>query len=208
MKIRFPSSAAILFGLLTTLATLPGCTTVDQKIILRYAPIDQSFGQHSGEIIVVKVDSAPPPKNNRGEWIIGSLNNVHGVHQADLLTDLNLSEWITDALILELKHAGYSAIQKPSIPDTAPSGIQISDINSSVNVYSDLVKATVKQELKFNVNLYLNGVRIKTFAVASRNNQTLVWTVSAEENENLMFHSLQDAMKQIIPEIIILTEKK
>jgi hypothetical protein len=208
MNIRFPSSAALLLGVLLMLATLPGCTTVDQKITLRYAPINSSFGQHSGEIIVARVESAPLVKNSKGEWILGSINNVHGVHQADLLTDRNLGEWITDALLLELKHAGYTATQKPSIPDDAARGIRISDIKAFVNVNKDLVKVDIKQELKFNVNLYLNGVRAKTFAVASRNNQTLAWSASVEENENIMFHSLQDAMKQIIPEIIALTNKK
>jgi hypothetical protein len=107
-----------------------------------------------------------------------------------------------------LKHAGYTATLKPSITDDAASGIRISDIFVAVNVNKELVKATIKQELKFNVNLYLNGVRTKTFAVASRNNQTLAWSASAEENENVMFHSLQDAMKQILPEIIAQSDKK
>jgi len=208
MKSRFPSLTTLLLGMLLILANLAGCTTVDQKITLRYAPIGQTFGQHNGDIIVARDDSPPVAKNTKGEWIIGSINNVHGVHQADLLTDRNLADWITDSLLLELKHAGYMATQKPVIPDTAATGIQISDIVAYVNVNKDIVKADIRQELKFNVNLFLNGVRAKTFAVASRNNQTLVWTASAEENENIMFHSLQDAMKQILPEIISLTDKK
>lgn len=208
MITRFPSTAPLLLGLLLMLTALAGCTTLDQKIVLRYAPIDSSFGQHSGEIIVARDDSPPVIKNTKGEIIIGSLNNVHGVRQADLLTDRNLGEWITDALLLELKHAGYTAIQKPTVPDNAACAVQISDITSVVNVNRDLVKTDVRQELKFNVNLYLNGVRTKTFAVASRNNQTVIWTASEQENENIMFHSLQDTMKQILPEIIALTDKR
>src|SRR5450631_1933203 len=151
MNIRFPSNSALLLGLICMLATLPGCTTLDQKIMLRYAPISQSFGQHNGEIIVALGESSPSVKNSKGEWIIGSINNVHGVHKADMLTDRTLGEWITDALLLELKHAGYTATLKPSIPADAASGIQISDIYSSVNVNNDLVKVNLRQELKFNV---------------------------------------------------------
>lgn len=208
MNVRNRLPAVLLLGLLFTLSALPGCSTVDQKIILRYAPVSSSFGQHDGEIIVARDDSPAVVKNNKGEMIIGSINNVHGVHQADLLTDRHLGDWITDALLLELKHAGYSTVQKGTIPDDAAKGIRISDINATINVNKDLVKAEVRQELKFNVSLYLNGVKSKTFAVASRNNQTLAWAASVEENENIMFHSLQDAMKQILPEIISLTDKK
>ena len=207
MNIRF-SSLVLLLGSLIMLTSLPGCTTVDQKIILRYAPTNQSFGQHSGEIFVTRDESPQMVKNSKGEWIIGSLNNVYGVHQADLLSDRNLGEWISDALLLEMKHAGYMASFKPSIPVNALSAIQISDIFSSITVNKDLVKADLKQELKFNVNLYLNGVKTKTFAVASRNSQTMLWSASVEENENIMFHALQDAMKQFIPEIISLTGNK
>jgi hypothetical protein len=207
MTTQFPSLKACLPGILLALTLLSGCATVDQKIGLSYAPVDRPFGRQSGEITVSRVEPGPGTRNSKGEWIIGSINNVHGVRQADILADYSLGEWITDALLLELKHAGYSATYAAAIPPDAPRGITISGINISLNLNKLTVKDETKQELRFNVDLFLKGTKVKTFTVAARDSKTLL-SASREDLEKIMLTSLQDAMLQIIPEIIALTAPK
>jgi hypothetical protein len=207
MKINRLSLPIILLGGLIALSALPGCTTVDQNIALRYAPIDRPYGQHSGEIVISRIDP-PPARNSKGEWIIGSINNAYGIHQADLLSDRSLGEWISEALLLELKHAGYTVISAAALPPGAPRGILISDIKASVDVNQGAVTDEVKHELKFNVDAFLNGSKVKTFTMASRDNKTVPLSISVEEKEKILIQSLQDTMQQIIPEIIALTDKK
>jgi len=208
MKITFSFVTPLLIAMLFMLANLSGCATVDQKIGLNYAPMDRTFGQKSETVVVTRVDSVPFARNSRGEWIIGALNNVHGVHRADLLADRNQGEWVTEALLLELKHAGFSATYKNPLPADTMLGIQLSDINAFMNVNRDLISTDVKQELKFTVDIFLNGARVKTFAVASRTNQTVALIASAEENSLIMLRSLQDAMQQVMAEVHAQTSKK
>lgn len=208
MSIRSLSLPVVLLGGFITLSGLFGCATVDQKIGLNYAPVNRSFGRHNGDIAVSRVEAQNASKNSKGEWIIGSLNNVHGVHQADLLSDRSLGEWITEALLLELKHAGYSATYTAKIPSSTARGILISEINSFSHINQGTVSAEVKHELKFNVDIFLNGFKAKTFTVASRDSKTLPLSTSKEDKETIMLQSLQDAIQQIIPEIIALTDKK
>jgi hypothetical protein len=189
------------------LSGLAGCATVDQKIALNYAPVDRPFGRHDGEIVVSRVEPLSSVQNSKGEWIIGSINNVHGVHRADLLSDRSLGEWITDAMVLELKHAGFSAASAPSLPAAVSRGILITDINVFLNVNKGLASDQIKHELTFNVEVFLNGAKAKTFTVTSSDNSTLL-TASREAKEKIMLQSLQDAMQQIIPDIIALIEKK
>jgi len=186
---------------------LAGCATVDQKIGLNYAPVDRPFGRHSGDIAVARQDPAQPQRNSKGEWIIGSLNNVHDVHQADILSDRSIGEWITDALLLELKHAGYTVTYTAALPQGAPHGIVINDINAFLNVKKGTVSSDSKHELKFNVDAYVNGTRVKTFTVSSRDKSTILAT-SREALEKIMLQSIRDAMVQIVPEIISLIDKK
>ncbi|MDR3578560.1 MAG: hypothetical protein P4L44_01210 [Oryzomonas sp.] len=203
-----PRSPFLLFlGLIMVLSGLAGCATVDQKIALNYAPLDRPFGRYDGEIAVSL--AAPPStvQNSKGEWIIGSINNVHGVHRADLLSDRPLGEWITDAMVLELKHAGYTVTSAPSLPAAVSRGILITDINVVLNVNKGLTSDQIKHELTFNVEVFLKGAKVKTFTVDSRDNSTLL-TASRETKEKIMLQSLQDAMQQIIPDIIALIEKK
>jgi hypothetical protein len=208
MKSDRSSIATFALASMLTLAGLGGCTTVDQKIGLNYARQNDSLVRHSGEITVTRVELKPFTKNALGEWIIGSLNNVHGVHQADLLSDSNLGEWISDAVLHELRQAGYSVTYSPILPAAATRGIIISDINVLFDVNKGAVSTDTRQELKFNVGVIRNGVKTKTFSVASRDDRTAPFIASKEDKEKIMLHSLQDAMQQIIPDIIELIDKK
>jgi len=207
MNSRNLFSATLLLGALLVFSGLSGCAAVDQKIALNYAPTDHPFGNHNGEIVVSRIDPPSAVKNSKGEWIIGSLNNVHGVHQADILSDRSLGEWISDALLLELKHAGYTVTSAPSLSGGVSRGVLITDINVYLDVNKGLVSDQIKHELKFNVDVFLNRSKVKTFTVVSRDNSTL-FTAAREDKEKIMLKSLQDAMQQIVPDIITLIEKK
>jgi hypothetical protein len=192
----------------TILAVLNGCAAVDQKIGLNYARHDDSLVRHSGDITVIRAASRSVDKNSRGEWIIGSLNNVYGVHQADLLSDRSPEEWITDALLYELGQAGYTVSYAESLPAVAARGIAITNIHAFLAVNKGTVSTDTRQELKFNLEIFLNGDKLKTLTVASRDNRTVPLDASKEEKENIMLQSLQNAMQRIIPETIVLIDKK
>lgn len=207
MNTRLPIlPALLLLGFVALLFS--GCAMVDQKISLTYTPVERSFGRHSGEIAVSRVDTTSPARNSKGEWIVGSINNVHGVHGADILSVRSLGEWITEALLLELKHAGYTVTYTAAtLPSGVPAGIVITDISAYLNINKGTVSDDAKHELKFNVDAFQNGARKKTFTVASRDSKTLL-SASKDDQERIMLQSLQDAMIQIIPEIIALTGQK
>ncbi len=198
----------LLLSLAVLICLLSGCAMVDQKISLAYKPVDKPFGRNSGEVFVSKVDPVSLLRNTKGEWIVGALNNVHGVKQADLLSDRALGEWISEALVQELKQAGYTASFAAQMPSAAARGIVINDINAFMNVNKGAVSADTKQELKFNVDVIIDGSKVKTLTIAARDKKTLALNASIEEKERIMLQSLQDAMQQVVPELIALFNKK
>lgn len=200
-QILVPASCVALTG-------LAGCATVDQKIGLTYARHDHSPVRHSGDITVTRVSPRPAARNSSGEWIIGSLNNVHGVHQADLLSDRSPEEWISDALLHELRQAGYTVTYAEALPAAVARGIAITNTSAFLTVNKGMVTADTRHELKFNVEVFLNGDKVKTLTVASRGDRTLPLNASKEEKERIMLKSLQDAMQQTMPEIMTLIDKK
>jgi hypothetical protein len=194
--------------LFIVISFLSGCATVDQKINLTYKPVDQSFGRNSGEVLVSRTDTASL-RNSKGEWIVGAQNNVHGVKQADILSDRTFGEWISDALVQELTQAGYTATYATKLPAGTSRGVIINDINVFMNIDKGTVSSQTRQELKFNVDIAINGSKIKTFSIATIDKKTLALTVSQEETELIMRQSLQDAMqRQVLPELIVLFNKK
>ena len=194
--------------LVVLISILSGCATVDQKISLAYKPVDKPFGRNSGEVFVSRIDSASLLRNAKGEWIVGSMNNVHGVRQADLLSDVALGEWITDALVQELKQAGFSASYKAQLPADAAKAVVINDINVFMTVNRGTVSSETNQELKFNIDIIINGAKNKTITIAARDKKTLALAVSQDEKERIMLQSLPDAMQQAIPELILLFSKR
>jgi len=190
------------------LSGLGGCAAVDQKIGLTYARQNSSLVRHSGDITVTRSTTLTAARNSSGEWIIGSLNNVHGVHQADLLSDRSPEEWITEALLHELRQAGYTVKYAEMLPAAVTRGLVITGITTVLAVNKGAVSTDTRHELKFNVEVFLNGDRVKTLTVVSRDDRTVPLIASREEKERIMLHSLRDAMQQIIPEIIALIDKK
>lgn len=208
MKTSRTTIAALILANLIALTGLNGCATVDQKIGLTYARQNYSLVRHSGDITVSRFDAKPFEKNGLGEWIIGSLNNVHGVHQADLLSDRSLGEWITDAVVHELKQAGYTVSSASVLPKSAVRGILISDVAVVFNVNKGFLSTVTRHELKFNVSVFRSGIKSKTFTVATREDRTLPLIASKEDKERIMLQSLQEAMQRVIPDIIDLIDKK
>lgn len=187
---------------------LGGCAVIDQKIGLNYASPEQALVKHTGDITVIRVDPKDASKNSRGEWIIGSLNNANGVHQADLLADRSTAEWISDALLLELRQAGYTANYADSLSATTAHALAITDIHVVLALDKGVVSTDTRQELKFNVEVFRNSDKLKTFSVAARDNRTLPFNASQADQEAIMLKSLQDAMRQIVPDIMALIDKK
>ena len=58
------------------------------------------------------------------------------------------------------------------------------------------------------MEVYVNGDKIKTLTVASRDDRTVPLIASQKDKERIMLQSLQDAMQQTIPDIIVLIDKK
>jgi hypothetical protein len=202
------SFTIVIPALCLALAGLGGCAIVDQKIGLTYARPDHSPVRHSGDITVTRGVPHTAAANSNGEWIIGSLNNAHGVHQADLLSYRSPEEWITEALLHELRQAGYTAAYAETLPAAVARGIVITDIHTFLTVNKGTVSADTRQELRFNVEIVLNGNKVKTLTVASRDDRTVPLDASKQEKERIMLQSLQEAMQQIIPDIIALIDKK
>lgn len=200
---------AVILASCLALAGLGGCATVDQKIGLSYARPDHPLVRHSGDITVSHVFGArPAARNSSGEWIVGGLNNVHGVHQSDLLSDRSPEEWVSEAMLFELRQAGYTVAYKDALPAAGTRGIVFTDVSAFLNVNRGAVSTDIMQELTFNAEVFLNGDKAKTYTVASRDGRTVPLNASREDMEKIMLQSLQNAMQKILPEIIVLIDTK
>ena len=201
MKTGFAPAFPLITLVLLLLASFTGCATTDQRLDFNYAPGNSTLGRQDGSISVSRNDTGAFTRNNRGEWIVGALNNVHGVHEADLVSDNNQGDWLSEALILELKRTGFTVTGKPPAPPAAGIGIQLNDIKASMNVNSGIFSSDIKQELTFSVDFFNNGSKVKTFTVAARAGQTVLFRASSTETTAILTQTVQDALHQVLSEL-------
>lgn len=194
--------------ILVCMLCINGCATIDKKISLNYNQVDKSFGRHTGVVFVIMQSSKPPVKNEKGEIIVGKLNNANGVHKANILADYYFDQWIYEALLRELKVLGYSPSLRQKLSNDADYAVVISNILISLNVNKGVSSDDTKQQLKFNVELFSGTTKVKSFSVASSDNRTIPISASNTELEKIMSSSLKEAMLQVLPEIIKLTPTK
>ena len=130
------------------------------------------------EVVVSRSSARPPARSAAGDWVIGSLNNTYGVHQADLISDRSIDEWVTEALLYELRQAGFSAMYVERLPPTAGRGISITDITVVLNENKGIFSADTKHELRFNVEVFLNGARSADPMPQASRPDSIAWSAS------------------------------
>ena len=105
---------AILIG-----AALSGCAFTDRNVKLQYPPPPESGTAQAatpaappaaapradGRAIVVGAFTDPRPNKQK----IGFVQNTYGMTTADVLTANDVTQWVREALVLELNQSGYSA---------------------------------------------------------------------------------------------------
>ena len=98
---------AILIGL-----TLSSCAFGTRRPVLSYTAITPSSPSNGIPIYV-----APFSDERFDKDLIGYMRNGYGMRTAKVITETNLSDWVTDALKAELANAGYTVVDKD--PDAA-----------------------------------------------------------------------------------------
>lgn len=83
-----------------------GCAFGTRRPILNYTAVTPVRTPNN---IAIKVVAFEDSRINKKA--IGEVRNAYGMKTADVITDTNIAEWITNALKSELRNAGYTVIE-------------------------------------------------------------------------------------------------
>lgn len=111
-------------------SVVTGCAFGNRHATLIYPPEEGSKNSGSG---VAEASPAPAvtgesiillqfaDKRSKGR-VIGEVQNTFGMHTADVVTEDSVAEWVTGALDMELRKAGYEVINGEDLegPATGP----------------------------------------------------------------------------------------
>ena len=186
--------------------TFCSCAFVDQKIALTYDPSVNATGG-SGELFVSKaVEMQSLSQKSGGLWIIGTVKNTYGMRTADVVTDNNIGDWVVGAFSQELRTAGYDVKPVTQLPTGVTKGMDVTILRVFVDQDSGFFSVGAISDLQFNVDIWKNGVKVKTINIAAKGDDRSM-IGGAETKALSLKKALQAAMQQSIPEVITTLER-
>ena len=164
---------------------ISGCAFGTRHPLLTYTPLAKSSEPRNISVYV------EPFKDERTERnVIGHVRNGWGMKTADVVTDTDISQWVTDALKTELGNGGYVVVKDRT--DLVAGGEVITVYCDSFMQYEGTV--TLGAILKKNGETLID----KKYTGKATN---LNWAATAKSYGLTLDKSLQNAMQQIIADI-------
>ncbi len=164
---------------------LAGCAFGTRHPLLDYKPLAKSAGPRNIAVYVENFKDERTEKN-----VIGHVRNGWGIKTADVVTDTNISEWITNALKSELGNSGYVVAKDRT--DIQAGGEVLTVYCDSFMLYEG--KVQIEMVLKRKDEILLNK---KYLGKASNMN----WAATAKSYGLTVEQSLQNVMKQVVDDI-------
>lgn len=163
-----------------------GCAFGTRRPILKYTVTSPPGEPKNIEIYVPKFKDERIDKD-----VVGHVRNGWGMKTARVITETNVSEWVTDVLKQELKNAGYTISGSDTVP-TQIKGEVIEIYCESFMMYEGkaVLEVTV---LKNNELLFQDKYR--------GTDESLNWAATAKSYGITLERALKNAMSQIVQDI-------
>lgn len=125
--------------------------------------------------------------------IVGTVRNGWGMRTADVVATNDVTEWISNAIKIELTTAGYSVVEKPLESQAILSG----DIT---NVFCDMY-LTYEGSVSLYVKLFRDGNEMLSKLYVGNGSTGVAWAGTAEAFGQSLSMALSDALKQLIADL-------
>lgn len=178
-----------------------GCATVDRKVNVLYQPVVHGTGGSGDLYLAVTAGQAGLSKTTAVQWIVGKVKNTDGDKTGDIVTTTAPGDLVLDVFKQEFAVAGYKVIPVDALPQEVAKGLDVTGITVELEETASLIKSEEVCRLAVSVELWKNGRKFRKidykstlsdFAIKDRDLLTPM----------LLQKSLQEVMKQAVPEIV------
>jgi hypothetical protein len=197
---RWTANRAFLAALLLP-ALMAGCATVDRKVDVLYQPIVHGTGGAGDLYLSASGRQLATATKGTIQWIVGTVKNKDGDKTGNVVTGTAPVDQVMDALKQELAAAGYTVIPADKLPQNAARAVDVAAVTIELDETSDLVKSDGISRLTVSIDLWKNGQMIRKLEYKS-----MLSDFAVKDRDlllpKLLQKSLQEVMKQAIPEIV------
>jgi hypothetical protein len=183
------------------LSASAGCALSTRNAILIYPPTPSSSGvavaqaaeaptTNNISIVVLPFDDRRDDTTN-----VGTVRNGFGMKTAPVRAENSVPMWIQDALVLDLRQAGFSVSTSASAPDSSLAlGGEI------LKVYADAYFA-YSAEVSLFVRLTREGREILGHSYVGTGSAGTNVTATAKSYAQSLALALADALRQVVPDV-------
>lgn len=198
----WPGNKLIILGSCLIFSVMvSGCTTVGRKVDVLYQPVAQGAGGAGSINLAVRGGQPAFPARNDLQWIVGKVLTKEGEKTGDIVMSTATDDLVVDAFKQELSSAGYKVIPVAVLSQEMAKGINVAGITVELEETSGIVKAEGVCRLTISVELWKNGSKFRKLDY-----QTMLSDFAVKDRgrllSTLLQKSLQEIMKQAIPEIV------
>ena len=202
--IHFPPRRRNLLALcLVALLVLGGCATYTRQIVLRYDPVTTTrFG--GGDLYLVNADLQPPTAS--GAWAFGNTKNAEGVMLDTLWSGVSPAGLVQSALQRELDRTGYQVIPAQKTPDLSNKMVEITAVTVNVDQVSNISRINATCTISVSFTVTKNDLPVRKLHYEAKGSDLSIKDRDRLA-ETLLRTTLQDVMKQAIPDIVAILEQ-
>jgi hypothetical protein len=188
---------------LMALLILGGCATYSRQLVLRYDPITTSrFG--GGDLYLINAELQPPTAS--GAWAIGNTKNAEGVMMDTLWSGVSPAGLVQNAMNSELSRTGYQVIPAKKAPDLSNKVVEITEAAVNVDQISKISQVNASCTIRISLTVMKNGAPVRKLHYEAKGSDLAIKDRDRLA-ETMLRNTMQDVMKQAIPDIVGILEQ-
>ena len=198
MKHFTPHRRTLLALGLLALLILGGCATYTKQLVMRYDPITTTrFG--GGDLYLINAELQPPTAS--GAWAIGNTKNGDGVMVDTLWSGVSPAGLVQSALQRELGQTGYAVIPAQKAPDLYSKVVEITEARVVVDQITKVPQVDATCTISVSLTVMKNGAPVRKLRYEAKSSDLAI-KERDRLAETILRNTMQDVMKQAIPDIV------
>ncbi|MFH1019391.1 MAG: hypothetical protein V1782_02100 [Pseudomonadota bacterium] len=188
---------------LMALLILGGCATYSRQIVLRYDPVTTTrFG--GGDLYLVNAELQPPTAS--GAWAIGTTKNAEGMMIDTLWSGVSPAGLVQSAMGRELGRTGFQVIPAKKAPDLSGNVVEINEAIISVDQVSNISRINASCTIRISLTVMKNGAPVRKLHYEAKGSDLSIKDRDRLA-ETMLRNTMQDVMKQAVPDIVGILEQ-
>ncbi|MHB1185694.1 MAG: hypothetical protein ACYC4A_13460 [Desulfobulbia bacterium] len=183
---------------LLALLILGGCATYTKQLVMRYDPITTTrFG--GGDLYLINAELQPPTAS--GAWAIGNTKNGDGVMVDTLWSGVSPAGLVQSALQRELGQTGYAVIPAQKAPDLYSKVVEITEARVVVDQITKVPQVDAVCTISVSLTVMKNGAPVRKLRYEAKSSDLAI-KERDRLAETILRNTMQDVMRQAIPDIV------